>query len=69
MAIIEHFVDENKRQPNFLKGKRVIDLGAGTGVLGIACAMLGADVLMTDSNVPGNEIHHISINSLSYDAD
>jgi predicted RNA methylase len=32
---------------------RVIDLGAGTGVLGIACSMLGADVMMTDSNVPG----------------
>ncbi len=30
------------------RGKRVLELGAGTGMLGIALAMAGADVTMTD---------------------
>lgn len=30
------------------QGKRVLELGAGTGMLGIALAMAGADVTMTD---------------------
>ncbi|GBG28368.1 Protein-lysine N-methyltransferase efm3 [Hondaea fermentalgiana] len=30
------------------KGKRVLDLSAGLGVLGIACAKLGANVVLTD---------------------
>jgi hypothetical protein len=31
-----------------LQGVRVLELGSGTGVCGIACALLGADVLLTD---------------------
>jgi predicted nicotinamide N-methyase len=31
-----------------LKGKRVIELGAGTGVVGLAAGALGAKVVLTD---------------------
>lgn len=34
--------------PSKLKGKRVIELGAGCGVAGFAMAMLGCDVVTTD---------------------
>ncbi|XP_010488411.1 PREDICTED: protein-lysine methyltransferase METTL21D isoform X2 [Camelina sativa] len=34
--------------PSKLKGKRVIELGAGCGVAGFALAMLGCDVVTTD---------------------
>ncbi|KAG9353444.1 hypothetical protein JZ751_018040 [Albula glossodonta] len=36
-------------RPSFdLKGKRVIELGAGTGIVGILAARLGAEVTLTD---------------------
>ena len=31
-----------------LRGKRVLELGSGTGLVGIACAAAGADVTLTD---------------------
>ena len=31
-----------------LKGRRAVDLGSGTGVVGLAAAALGADVVLTD---------------------
>ncbi|KAM7401933.1 hypothetical protein PAMP_017210 [Pampus punctatissimus] len=35
-------------QPVELRGRRIIELGAGTGVVGIVAARLGADVTLTD---------------------
>ncbi|KAL6043800.1 Methyltransferase-like protein 21B [Balamuthia mandrillaris] len=32
-----------------LSGKRLIDLGSGTGMLGLACALLGCHVTLTDT--------------------
>ncbi|KAL2090675.1 hypothetical protein ACEWY4_012938 [Coilia grayii] len=40
-----HFFEDNKVP---LKGKKVIELGAGTGIVGILAARLGADVTITD---------------------
>ncbi|KAI9343623.1 putative methyltransferase-domain-containing protein [Obelidium mucronatum] len=35
-----------------LTGRSCIDLGSGTGIVGIACAKLGANVLLTDIDHP-----------------
>ncbi|PON66487.1 Lysine methyltransferase [Parasponia andersonii] len=37
-----------KFSPSKLKGKRIIELGAGCGVAGFGMALLGCDVVMTD---------------------
>ncbi|KAK6936099.1 Lysine methyltransferase [Dillenia turbinata] len=46
------FLEKNCRKgrfsPSKLKGKRVIELGAGCGVAGFGMAMLGCDVVSTD---------------------
>ncbi|KAG4985520.1 hypothetical protein AAZX31_12G076100 [Glycine max] len=46
------FLERNCRKGKFspakLKGKRVIELGAGCGVSGIGMALLGCDVIVTD---------------------
>ncbi|KAJ4971599.1 hypothetical protein NE237_004698 [Protea cynaroides] len=46
------FLEKNCRKGRFcptkLKGKRVIELGAGCGVAGFGMAMLGCDVISTD---------------------
>lgn len=40
-----------KRNPNLYKGKRVLDLGCGTGILGLICALNGAKfVVFSDIN-------------------
>ncbi|CAI5477395.1 unnamed protein product [Closterium sp. Yama58-4] len=38
------------QQREVIKGKRVIELGAGTGLCGILCAKLGAQVTLTDAH-------------------
>ncbi|KAL5565789.1 hypothetical protein UlMin_028953 [Ulmus minor] len=46
------FLEKNSRRgtfsPSKLKGKRVIELGAGCGVAGFGMALLGCDVVATD---------------------
>lgn len=50
--VFAKFLERNCRKGRFspakLKGKRVIELGAGCGVSGFAMAMLGCDVTVTD---------------------
>ncbi|KAA8544130.1 hypothetical protein F0562_022142 [Nyssa sinensis] len=50
--VLVKFLEKNCRKgrfcPSKLKGKRVIELGAGCGVAGFGMAMLGCDVVSTD---------------------
>jgi len=39
------YLEENK---SLFQGKKVIELGGGIGLIGILCALLGADVVVTD---------------------
>ena len=43
MYLHKRFADTDE-----LKGKRVIEVGSGTGIVGICCAVLGGDVVITD---------------------
>lgn len=42
----EHVKDDKSRS---LKGRKVLELGAGCGLVGLLCAHLGADVTLTDT--------------------
>ncbi|XP_021896254.1 protein-lysine methyltransferase METTL21D [Carica papaya] len=50
--VLAKFLEKNCRKgrfsPSKLKGKRVIELGAGCGVAGFGMALLGCDVITTD---------------------
>ncbi|KAG8387610.1 hypothetical protein BUALT_Bualt02G0039100 [Buddleja alternifolia] len=50
--VLVKFLEKNCRKgrfsPSKLKGKRVIELGAGCGVAGFGMALLGCDVISTD---------------------
>lgn len=38
-----------EQYPQYIKGKRIVELGSGTGLLGIAASLLGAShVTLTD---------------------
>ncbi|XP_062401461.1 EEF1A lysine methyltransferase 3-like [Sardina pilchardus] len=55
---------EEKRFP--LKGKKIIELGAGTGIVGILAARLGADVTITDLPVAVPQVQsNVSANTPS----
>ncbi len=63
-VMCEHLIEN----PNLVKGKRVLELGAGLGLCGIACHYLGAKrVLLTDgdTDVLENLRHNVSLNLLS----
>ena len=43
------FLDNEKNfLPNYFLGKKTIDIGSGTGLVGIVAALLGANVICTD---------------------
>eukprot|EP00667_Euglena_gracilis_P015609 EG_transcript_16236 len=39
---------EVRHGPMGLRGRRVVDLGSGTGIVGLCCAVLGAEATITD---------------------
>ncbi|XP_059477014.1 protein N-lysine methyltransferase METTL21D-like [Neocloeon triangulifer] len=47
--VLAGFLDcENKRQNGFLKGKSIVELGAGVGCVALTAAALGANAIATD---------------------
>jgi hypothetical protein len=51
MVLIKYLELQTSKYPNYFKGKSVIDLGAGTCISSLACALLGARlVVATDGN-------------------
>lgn len=52
--VLVKYLEKNSRKgrfsPSKLKGKRVIELGAGCGVAGFGMALLGCDVVSTDQS-------------------
>ena len=49
VALAQHIATElGSHGESSLRGKRVLELGAGTGVPGLAAALLGADVVLSD---------------------
>eukprot|EP00752_Nemacystus_decipiens_P016228 g14509.t2 len=46
---MHHFFQDERCFPaGWLRGRRVLELGAGTGLVGLSLALLGAEVIMTD---------------------
>ncbi|KAJ3077613.1 hypothetical protein BCR33DRAFT_846347 [Rhizoclosmatium globosum] len=52
VALARHLAAEAGKNKLNLAGKSCIDLGSGTGIVGIACAKLGANVFLTDIDHP-----------------
>ncbi|XP_019412018.1 PREDICTED: protein-lysine methyltransferase METTL21B [Crocodylus porosus] len=78
LALCQYF---EKQQLDF-RGKQVIELGAGTGIVGILATLLGGDVTLTDlplaleqlqenvaRNVPAEHMARVRIRALSWGLD
>jgi len=48
VVLAKYFEQKNEKHPELLKDATVLELGSGTGLVGIALAALGADVTITD---------------------
>jgi len=48
LVFIKYFENTTEFPPGFWKGKRVLELGAGTGLVSIVLGLLGANVVCTD---------------------
>jgi len=48
LVLIKYFEYLPEFPQDYFKGKRIIELGGGTGVIGVTVAVLGADTIVTD---------------------
>uniref|UniRef100_A0A6B2LJP2 Methyltransferase small domain-containing protein n=1 Tax=Arcella intermedia TaxID=1963864 RepID=A0A6B2LJP2_9EUKA len=48
MVFIPYLLNTKVFREDIFKGRRVIELGCGTGCVGLALAIIGADVVLTD---------------------
>eukprot|EP01103_Thecamoeba_quadrilineata_P015278 TRINITY_DN4774_c0_g1_i1.p1 TRINITY_DN4774_c0_g1~~TRINITY_DN4774_c0_g1_i1.p1 ORF type:complete len:203 (+),score=33.81 TRINITY_DN4774_c0_g1_i1:3-611(+) len=48
LVLAKFFENVDEFPPTFFKNKRVLELGSGTGLIGIILALLGAEVIVTD---------------------
>jgi len=50
IVLSKYIVNEKIFTPGFFKDKRIIEIGAGTGLISIVCSYLGGKVTATDMN-------------------
>ncbi|KAF0709557.1 hypothetical protein AaE_012836 [Aphanomyces astaci] len=58
-CVLLKYLEHHYAPSNGLQGKRVVELGCGTGAVGLAAAMLGAHVVLTDQ---AHILFHIQAN-------
>lgn len=63
--VLAHWLDTPTWCCSSLRGKRIVELGAGTGLPGLVAALLGAEVILTDKKalLPGLE-RNVTANNL-----